>query len=135
MADNTTENNNVTVNNNNDEHVTPFQMIKRQQRAPKKSCMLFSEETICSAFVEYNITISERRNCVCVTSKLSNKHKGKLLKCQCLSVLLVDNPELKNTIYKSIAVYQMSFGALSNMEQKFWFLEWMKYAEKEKKTR
>ena len=136
--DNTTENNNAPENNNNNnnnDHVTPFPMIKRQKRAPKQSGIIFSEEIICSAFVEYNRMIAERGNCVCVTSKLSNEHKGKLLRCECLSVLLVEDPKLQKTIYKSIAVYQISFGALSNTEQQFRLLEWMKYAKNKKEDK
>ena len=127
--------NNMTERNNNNEHISPFQMIKRQQRAPKKAGILFSEDEISSAFVEYNMMIAERGKCVCVTSKLSNKHKRKLLKCECLSALLVADTAVQKTIYKSIAAYQLSFGALSNTEQQFRVLEWMKYAKNEKKTR
>ena len=116
----------------NNEHISPFQMIKRQQRAPKKAGILFSENEISSAFVEYNTIIAERGKCVCVTSKLSNEHKNKLMKCECLSALLVDDTAVQTTIYKSIAAYQLSFGALSNTEQQFRVLEWMKYAEDEK---
>ena len=104
----------TTESNNNNEHISPFQMIKRQQRAPKKAGILFSEDKISSAFVQYNTMIAERGNCVCVTSKLSNEHKRKVLKCECLSALLVADTALQTTIYKSIAAYQVSFGALSN---------------------
>ena len=76
--------------------------------------------------------IAERGKCVCVTSKLSNEHKHKLMKCECLSALLVADTAVQKTINKSIAAYQLSFGALSNTEQKFCVLEWMKYAENEK---
>ena len=107
-------------------------MIKRQQRAPKKAGILFSENEITSAFVAYNKIIAERGKCVCVTSKLSNEHKNKLMNCECLSALLVDDTAVQTTIYKSIAAYQLSFGALSNTEQQFRVLEWMKYAEDEK---
>ena len=119
----------------NNEHITPFRMIKRQQRAPKKAGILFSENEITSAFVAYNKIIAERGKCVCVTSKLSNKHKHKLMKCECLSTLLVADTAVQKTIYKSIAAYQLSFGALLNTEQQFCVLEWMKYAENKKKTR
>lgn len=120
---------------NNNADISPFQMIRMQQRAPKKANIIYSEDKICNTFVNYNRHLTQKENCISVTTKLSLNHKWKMVKCNCLSVLLVEETAVQKIIYESIAAYQVSFGSLSNTEQQFRVLEWMKYAKNSKKDK